>query len=245
MKLNEFLKPNNVEFSKSDKKIYEVILKHPAHVQLITIQKLATDAQTSVASVQRYCKKLGYTGFKEFKFQLKNYLLQQLNFDKNNSSYLSNYLKVANSFKNIEEDKISNLAEALVSSNHNYIIGVYYSSMPAKQLAMGMQDLNKVSFYTDNYVNASHWVGLIEEEDAFVVFSVSGNDPYIKKYISEPLSKLSRTYLITFNPDTKLSKYFKNCIVLPGKAFANSSAIDPQSLFSLFVEMVINHITSY
>lgn len=243
MKLNEFLKPNNVEFSKSDKKIYDVVLKHPAHVQLMTIQKLATDAQTSVASVQRYCKKIGYTGFKEFKFQLKNYLLQRFDFEKNNSSYLSNYLKVANSFKNIEEDKISDFAEALVNSKHNYIIGIYYSSIPAKQLAMGMQDLNKISFCADNYLAASHWVGLIEEEDTLVVFSVSGNDPYIKKYISEPLSKLSRTYLITFNPDTKLSKYFKNCIVLPGKAFANSSAIDPQSLFSLFVEMVINHIT--
>ena len=107
---------------------------------------------------------------------------------------------------------------------------------------MGMQDLNKISFCADNYLAASHWVGLIEEEDTLVVFSVSGNDPYIKKYISEPLSKLSRTYLITFNPDTKLSKYFKNCIVLPGIAFANNSAIDPQSLFSLFVEMIINHI---
>ena len=161
---------------------------------------------------------------------------------KNNSSYLSNYLKVANSFKNIEEDKISDFAEALVNSKHNYIIGIYYSSIPAKQLAMGMQDLNKISFCADNYLAASHWVGLIEEEDTLVVFSVSGNDPYIKKYISEPLSKLSRTYLITFNPDTKLSKYFKNCIVLPGIAFANNSAIDPQSLFSLFVEMIINHI---
>lgn len=242
MQLSKFLKPNNLVLSKSDKKIYNVVLKHPAHVQLMTIQKIATDAHTSVASVQRYCKKLGYTGFKEFKFQLRNFLQQRLDFEKNNSSYLSNYLKVANSFKNIEDHKIKNLAEALINSKHIYIIGIYYSSMPAKQLAMGMQDLNKVSFYTDNYVTASHWAGLIEKEDTFVVFSVSGNDPYIKKYISEPLSKLSKTYLITFNPDTKLKKYFKNCIVLPGKAFAYSSAIDPQSLFSLFVEMVIEHI---
>ena len=245
MQLSNFLKPNNVVLSKSDKKIYNVVLKHPAHVQLMTIQKIAADAHTSVASVQRYCKKLGYTGFKEFKFQLKNYLQQRLDFKKNNSSYLSNYLKVANSFKNIEEHKINSLAEALINSEHIYVIGIFYSSIPAKQLAMGMQDLNKVSFYTDNYVTASHWVGLIEEEDTFVVFSVSGNDPFIRKYISEPLSKLSKTYLITFNPDTKLRKYFKNCIVLPGKAFANNSAIDPQSLFSLFVEMVIEQIARH
>ena len=154
MKLNEFLKPNNVEFSKSDKKIYDVVLKHPAHVQLMTIQKLATDAQTSVASVQRYCKKIGYTGFKEFKFQLKNYLLQRFDFEKNNSSYLSNYLKVANSFKNIEEDKISDFAEALVNSKHNYIIGIYYSIITAKQLSMGIKYLNKISFCAYNYIAA-------------------------------------------------------------------------------------------
>ncbi|WP_294605635.1 MurR/RpiR family transcriptional regulator [uncultured Lactobacillus sp.] len=242
MKLKDFLKPKNDILSKSDQKIYEVVLQQPTHIQLLTIQKIATDSKTSIASVQRYCKKLGYDGFKEFKFQLKNFLLQQDYSGNNKSTFLKEYIKAVSDFKNIDKTELENLANDLLKARQSFLMGIYYSSIPAKQLAMGLHDLNKPSFYTDNYVTASHWSGLMENSDAFVLFSVSGDETSIKKYLSETLHRLKKTYLITFNPDTPLRKQFKHCIVLPGKAFVYNSSIDTQSLVSLFVEMIIEKI---
>lgn len=242
MKLKDFLKPKNDILSKSDQKIYEVVLQQPTHIQLLTIQKIATDSKTSIASVQRYCKKLGYDGFKEFKFQLKNFLLQQDYSGNNKSTFLKEYIKAVSDFKNIDKTELENLANDLLKARQSFLMGIYYSSIPAKQLAMGLHDLNKSSFYTDNYVTASHWSGLMENSDAFVLFSVSGDETSIKKYLSETLHRLKKTYLITFNPDTPLRKQFKHCIVLPGKAFVYNSSIDTQSLVSLFVEMIIEKI---
>lgn len=242
MELKDFLKPKNDILSKSDKKIYQVVLQHPTHIQLLTIQKIATESKTSIASVQRYCKKLGYDGFKEFKFQLKSFILQQENSGNNKSLFLKEYIKVVSDFKNIDKDELESLANDLLEARQSFLMGIYYSSIPAKQLAMGLNDLNKSSFYTDNYVTASHWNGLMDKNDVFALFSVSGDEASIKKYLSETFVKIKKAYLITFNPDTLLKKKFNHCIVLPGKAFVYNSSIDTQSLFSLFVEMIIEKI---
>lgn len=243
MNLKEFLKPQNDTLSKSDQKIYDVVLKYPIHIQLLTIQKIASDSGTSVASVQRYCKKLGYTGFKEFKFQLKEFLSQQQSPNGNKSDYLRRYLKVVNSFEQIDKQIIIDFANDLLTSRLNYLLGLYYSALPAKQLSMGLRDLNRPSLYTNDYITASHWNGLMNKDDTFVFFSISSNEENFKKYLSESLSKLDKTYLITFNSDTVLKQYFNHIIVLPGKSFVYNSSIDPQSLVSLFVEMVIEYAT--
>ena len=47
------------------------------NVESLTINHLAEEAGTSLASVQRFCQKMGYSGFKEFKFQLLTYIKKQ------------------------------------------------------------------------------------------------------------------------------------------------------------------------
>ncbi|GEL15116.1 MurR/RpiR family transcriptional regulator [Pediococcus cellicola] len=245
MDLKEFLKPKNDVFSKTDQKIYNVVLQYPIHIQLLTIQKIASDSGTSVASVQRYCKKLGYSGFKEFKFQLKEFLFQQQSSNRHPSDYLSRYLKVVNAFKAIDKNIIATLASDLLNARLNYAVGLYYSALPAKQLSMGLRDLGKPSLYTNDYITASHWNDLMNKADTFVFFSISGDEANLKNYLAEPLHKLDKTYLITFNADTLLKADFNHVIVLPGKSFVYNTSVDPQSLVSLFVEMVIEYTAQH
>lgn len=240
MNLNEILKPKNIILSKSDEKVCDVFKKYPTHIQLMTIQKVAAAADTSVASVQRYCKKLGFDGFKEFKYQLKDYIEQNKTSSK--STYLEDYVSVVNQFKNIDKKIFSKFTTDLLNANTVYTMGIFYSSLPAKQLTMGLIDLEKPSFTTNDYVTASHWNSLVNKKDVFAFFSVSGEEMQFKHYFSNSINKIEKSYLITFNSNSQIAKYFKKVIVLPGRSFIYGSTIDPQSLVCLFVEMVIEKI---
>lgn len=243
MDLQQLLLPKNVPLSKTDQKIYNYMIKHPQRVQFETIQKIATDVHTSVASVQRFCKKLGYDGFKEFKFQFKHSLLNQEEMSStSNSSYLERYQTMLKMFNQISPATIKQLSDALLNCQTVYTMGIYYSGIPARFLAMALRDRNINGTFIEDYITGSHYTGLMSDNASFIFFSIMGEENYFKKYLADRIKNLDKSYLITFNPDNKLIPYFKHVILLPGKSFVYNQVLDPQSLMCIFVEMLIAKI---
>lgn len=245
MNFNDFIKRNSFELSDSDKKIYDFLSQRPNHIASLTMQKMADGAGTSIASIQRFCKKLGYSGFQEFKFAFKNYLIQnQTNTTNNENLYLDQYATVVTQLINRDKQDINNLISTIKTSPQIFSFGVFYSSIPAKFLSMALIDNGYRAHYADNYVTASHLLNSYTTDDAFIYFSVSADDEYdFNRHFKEEFSQYKNTYLITFNPNSTIKKSFKNIILLPGREFVLNSFIDPQSLFCLFVEYVINNLS--
>lgn len=59
-------------FSETEHKIAEYILQHAADVETMTASNLASSSGVSAASVVRFCKTIGFKGFNELKYYLKN-----------------------------------------------------------------------------------------------------------------------------------------------------------------------------
>ena len=244
MNFNDFINRNSLELSDSDKKIYDFLSQRPNHIASLTMQKMADGAGTSIASIQRFCKKLGYSGFQEFKFAFKNYLIQnQANSANNENIYLDQYSKVITQLTNRNKKDINNLISTIKTSPQIFSFGVFYSSIPAKFLNMALIDNGYRSHFADNYVTGSHLLNSYTTEDTFIYFSISADDEYdFNRHFKEEFCQYKNTFLITFNPNSPLATSFKNMITLPGREFILNSSIDPQSLFCLFVEHIINNL---
>ncbi len=131
--------------SLSDKKIIQYILDNPSSISALSIDKLSAKTETSYATISRFCKKLGYDGFKDVKQQLTEELsddyyiysndsiehtkkIQQIKQDINNL-----YVKILKDCQLcIDEEIIDKAAAALINSNYIYIIGQGTSSVTAK-----------------------------------------------------------------------------------------------------------------
>jgi Transcriptional regulators len=74
MNIIETIKKNYEEFSKSELKVTDFILGNPTAVEMSTITKIATDAKTSTSAVLRFCQTLGFNGYKDFRFEMIEYL---------------------------------------------------------------------------------------------------------------------------------------------------------------------------
>lgn len=234
---------NSDKLSKSDKKILDYILKYPKKVEIYTINQLALEVNTSVASVQRLCQKLGYSGFREFKFELGQNLKQQQSINKGISNYYQNNLiKLAKDIT-IDDPGSKALIHALTDSYPNILLGTFYSGVPAYYLYNGLIDLGYTTSYATNAIDGEHLLNTLTKDTTAVLFSIHGLQDKYKNYWENLLEKKRKnSFLITMNQQTKLKTHFEHTIVLPGISLANQFAIDPESIPLIYIEMILNKI---
>lgn len=236
------------KLSNAEKKVQNYIKKNSNRIETLTINKLAATAGTSVASVQRYCQKIGFSGYKEFKFALLNILSKQTENRKEENAgqlslnYLDNYQKILEKLKAIKQQQIDKLALALLNNSFNYILGVYYSSIPAQLLTLQLQDLGLPTFCAINDVNGEHLLDSANKDDTIVLFSINGVKTYYEDYWGEAIANCNNTFLITMNKKAEFKKLFKNTIALPGNNLEKTLPFDQQSIPSIFIEMLMQSI---
>src|ERR1035437_1697871 len=65
----------------ADKRLADFILQNAEKVVNLTIEELAGSSKSSYATISRFCKKVGFSGFKEFKGNLINDIATNQNFN--------------------------------------------------------------------------------------------------------------------------------------------------------------------
>ena len=240
MDLEKFLQAKDSDFSKNDRKIYQYIKEYPKRAKLMTINKLANETNTSIAAIQRFCTKIGFTGFKEFKFSLGQVINRYQDNSDKTVTWIEDYLSVIEQMRSVDLDT---LIASIQKSRAILTTGIYYSSIPAKQLQMALTDLGYLSEFAEGYTSIPHLFNVATPKDTLIHFSITGDTSkeFMQKLAKE-FKDNCNTFLVTLNEQTKTREYFEHTIILPGSAFAHHTTIDPQSIFCMFVELLINQL---
>ena len=233
MNLMDTIHLHKNDFSKTERKVYDYIVQNPTAIETATITKIAELCQVSTSGILRFCQVLGYKGYKDFRFDMLHYLHQEhveVNSENLFDELTSKYLSVIRQFNNIDQNKLNQLIKQIKNTKNIYIIGVHYSSLPAKHLVLGLQDLGI-------YMQASHLYNTIHEDDLLIYFSIEGNQNNVSRFFD--LTNASKnTYMITLNPKPKL--LIENTLILPGYTLSKQSIVDLQSIVVIFVELLLN-----
>ncbi|MFC3927638.1 MurR/RpiR family transcriptional regulator [Streptococcus caprae] len=231
--------------SPAEQKVANYLLSRPDTVETYTITRIAKLAHTSTSAVLRFCQSMGYDGYKDFRFTLLSELKQQhpQNSSQSYSSFLLEYQDMVQSLSSINKRELDSLIEALINPNLNILVGIFFSSLPAKALQFGLEDLSIPSICTEDINHSAHINKLIQEDTTLVYFSLSGTKENFNQALKEVEHHMpANSFLITLNAKSPLSKLFKHTIVLPGKSLNASSIVDLQSIPMLFVEILLNKL---
>jgi len=247
MNLLNTIEHKKTQMSNAELKVCDFVLKHPEQVEYYTITKLATQADTSTSAVLRFCQTLGFRGYKDFRFVLMNDL-KTMHQEDNGSKFdslVNNYIKTLNSFKMMDQSVIENLIEEIKYTKNISICGMHYSSLPAKQLSYGLTDLGYMNYLVQDYLEFTHLLNAVSNQSLFIYFSINGSKNGVLHYLVPNLedSLPESSYLITLNDKAPLSDYFKHTITLPGSYLSHNSIIDNESIFSMFVEIILNMLS--
>ena len=232
-------------YSKSESKVYYFLKEHFEKIETLTITKIASSSHTSTSAVLRFCQILGYKGFKDFRYDAINYLHTR---HKNQSEdildqMVDQYSVVLNQMKNIHRNSINDLMDSILKGARIHIVGIFLSSMPARYLHFGLQDLGIASQIATDLNSGIHLSNVIEEEDVLIMFSISGSLSNFNNSLSAISQNMPKeSYLITLNSHASAAKHFTQVITLPGNSFSKQSIIDLQSIPMIFVEVLLNMI---
>lgn len=122
------------KFTENDKLILDYFIQHKNHLPYLSLSDICKDLYLSNATIVRFCQKLGFKGFNELKFTLRNELNSSSDFS-NSWQILQRRTAVLKDFiDNIDSEKIKDICSQILQSESLYIYGRNMSSLPANYL---------------------------------------------------------------------------------------------------------------
>lgn len=174
-----------------EKKIAEYILEDPERIKNLTTYEIAQNCDTSQASIVRFSKKLGFSGFPDFKLSLSqdignrkaeshvNIMHEEL---KSTDSFeiigkkvaTENTRAVNNTYEITDFKELEKAVQAINSARKIMLAGVGFSGIVARDLYFKLMELGKVaSFENDSHMQLSY-LSTMNENDILFVISHSG-----------------------------------------------------------------------
>ncbi|WP_242952634.1 MurR/RpiR family transcriptional regulator [Clostridium beijerinckii] len=231
-------------FTKVELEIYNRLMSDPTLIMNSTIVVLAEDLNVSNSAITRFCKKLGYKGYVEFRYDFSCYFNKE---EKENEEHIINrtvttYLSVLNILeKMISEDEIRKLVSKMKKSNNIRVIGIGESGLIAKYLRYRIFKYKRNIEALDNKFEIDESCSLAEEGDMLIAITNSGKSKEINRQIVEAYNNGITTVVITTNDIAVLRSKSHFYFQMPSAGqFYKPGAYDNQPIIIIFLEMIVN-----
>lgn len=177
--LENIINNNYSSLTKSDIIICDYLLTNTTQIPKMTLLDLAEKTYSSKSNVLRLIKKLGFSGFTDFK-----YYLLALGEDKKEQPFLTNILE---QLESINFDATSVMFNEMINDATNiYLFATGQDQqIQAKNLANCLLKVGVISTFVPLNVNAeltSNMISSIQPNDLIIVFSNKGNNDLLKNH---------------------------------------------------------------
>ncbi len=165
--------------TKTEKKVIDALLKiPPEEIIYLSISDLATRLKVADATLVRFCKKLGYNGFQEFKLHLSQEtgMRNQISADCIEKRIALQMVDAINeTSRSIRYDECLKIADLLINSRKICAFGVGNSSITAMEISNVLARIGVMVTYTPDSHLQSMITSNLCEDDTVILISVSGS----------------------------------------------------------------------
>ena len=246
MNIIQSIKTSMETFSKNEQLIGTFIMNNPKSVENYTITKIAELTKTSTSAVLRFCQKLGFKGYSEFRYEMVRNINSDLSVDNCEKKdplfrIIQFFQDSLQDFNTLERQSISDLALAIDQASQVFSCGIYKSGTVAHKLKYNLVDCGKSVIFINDLVTLSHSEFISDDKSLYIFFSISGSGADVQEYFKNNRDNLSNSYLITCNKAPKLKKYFKHTIIIPTQQSIGNIHLDEHALMFVFIEILTNY----
>ncbi|CAM2867214.1 MurR/RpiR family transcriptional regulator [Erysipelothrix tonsillarum] len=164
--------------------IADYIMNNSELVQSISIQQLALNTHTSPASITRFCKKLGVSGFKEFRYRFQQTINMHLLTDKTTDSSLftnqNSELDMIDKIGTLQRNAIAMTQISLQPSTIKEAVSLIINA--DNILGIGISDsFIRLSDFTNNMLKINYYIktAMLQPEQTFLCAQATKNDVVI------------------------------------------------------------------
>lgn len=249
--MDDFLTNINLKknlLTKNELKACEAIVENLVYVQKYSFTELSEIIGISKASILRFCKKIGYSGYNEFKFDCIKYVNSLYNINESEENHKSKISKITSLYSNVfslidktvNEDEIINLIQLMKKARKIYALGIVNSAVICHQLRYAFL-MYGICIEVVSSLDELQTLDLtLNENDLFIIISVSSKTDIVKMAFKLKENIGLKTCLITMNTQTPLIKQSDITIILPPVSnLKNQSLLDSIPTYTVFVEILL------
>ena len=164
-------------FSKEEKKVAKYCIDNYATIGMHSLAQVSKNSQSGEATVVRFCNKLGFKSFKEFKKELANEVNDSTS-NQDDAIVSSIRMNTIDSFdyiaRNIDQEKLNVLAKEISRADKILCIGVGNSSIAAEACAMRLVRNGKNGIFLKDAHFQAIYINELKKNDVVIMFSMSG-----------------------------------------------------------------------
>lgn len=240
----DFLK-NYDNLTISEKKVLKYLTDNIADIPYLNINELVAKTFVSKTVIINLSQKLGFSGFKELKFQINNYILTKNKTEKTlPSSYKKQLEKNINkSFTLINEAQINDFAKILHKSRNIFIVARGTSKAVGYYLEHLLFALGLHCFFINDYNLSDSFTRLVSKDDTVIFISLSGGTKKIIETAKIVQLKGANIISMTAFNTNELTSYTDNTLFCFADNF-DTKRDDTKSRIGFFilVDLLINEL---
>lgn len=237
-----------LSLSPSEQRVGDFVQKHPERVVVASIQALAHECGTSDATVLRFCRSLGYSGYQDFKSSLIPMLLQggvPTRPELGDGAPLATYATrlgedVHNSLGMLEPEKLRRVAAALVQARRIVLVGLAGSAGVAKIFADSLFSIGIPAVCLSDRVEVERMSAMLDHRDVVFGISHSGETPEVLMAVERGKAQGALTAGMTnFSPSPLAGAAEHVFLTSVSESLLGSYSCHPRVLELVILEMLL------
>ncbi|WP_460016621.1 MurR/RpiR family transcriptional regulator, partial [Lactovum odontotermitis] len=184
MSLEDLVCKHLHEFGDTDQYVVACLIQHPHEIVSGTITEFEKNFHVSKSSLLRTLKKLGFSGFSEFKYFIKS----EIHVEKSEKEdiFSSQYLDIEKTLSLLKTIDFSEITRQLFQAKHIYLYTTGFSQrVAAEEFIKQMIYLKRPIIFLPEKTELDLTLHMLEAGDVFLVFSLSGETNNIKTNLVE------------------------------------------------------------
>ena len=196
--------------TKTEKKIVDGILEIPAEkIIYMSISDLAAKLNVADATLVRFCKKLGYAGFQDFKLNLSQSISEEDNSSNCPTGHIAMQMisAINETARAVDYKQYLEIADTMINSGKICAFGVGNSAITAMEISNVFARLGVMVTYTPDPHMQTMITANLEKGDTVILISVSGSTKDIIDVAEIAKMRGVKIVVITCYDKSPLAKY--------------------------------------
>lgn len=227
--------------SKSEKKVANLIKKQGEKFIYQSIQEVAQDAKVGEATVLRFCRTIGFEGFRDMKLHIakENTPIRAKRKDNYVEEIVRNFEdSIQETYSAIVQENLEKVASLIKKSDRVFLFGIGASANAVFDMCSRLLRYGKTVYtVTDSHYQMMN-SAILDEKDLVIAFSISGVTEDIIDSIELAKKNNASLVVITNHILSPLASLGDICLLTAGK----ESPIDGGSLTGRVSQMLVTDL---
>ncbi|SDK22911.1 MurR/RpiR family transcriptional regulator [Natronincola ferrireducens] len=220
-KLSLLLEQYKIDYTKSEKKLYEYVINNFEKVMYHSLTELAEICQVGEATILRFCRKLGYEGYQDFKLAVAQDL-STVTKNSGDETYVekikNNMIEaIADTYNIIDLNTLEDVIDKINLSNDVVVYGIGLSGIVALDMKSRFLRIGKnISVVTDPHFQMMRSCST-NKDTVIIAISLSGSTKDIVDAVKVAKNNGAFVMAITSHIKSPLTKYSDLVLLTSGK----------------------------